>query len=142
MPAAMRMRSKLLLSAALVALSAACAAQAVPLPAAGPAALVLVAAQSGGRYADGEFTGQAANTIWGAVQVKVFIRDGSITDVQFLQYPSHRRRSAAISGWAMPMLKSEAIHAQSARVDLVAQASITAEGFQQSLGSALAQASK
>jgi uncharacterized protein with FMN-binding domain len=100
------------------------------------------AAQSLGHYNDGEFIGKSAGTIWGEVQVKALIHDGSIIDVQFLQYPSHRRRSALISGWAMPILRSEAIRAQSAGVDMVSQASITAEGFQKSLASALIQATK
>jgi uncharacterized protein with FMN-binding domain len=99
-------------------------------------------AQGKGRYNDGEFIGKSADTIWGDVQVKALIRDGSIIDVQFLQYPSHRRRSASISGWAMPLLRSEAIQVQSAQVDMVSQASITTEGFQQSLASALSQAAK
>ena len=100
------------------------------------------AAQTDIHYGDGEFVGKSAGTIWGDVQVKALIHDGSITDVQFLQYPSHRRRSALISGWAMPILRSEAIRAQSAGVDMVSQASITAEGFQKSLASALIQATK
>ena len=100
------------------------------------------AAQNSSHYNDGEFTGKSVDTIWGELQVKALIHGGSITDVQFLQYPSHRRRSALISDWAMPILKSEAIRAQSAQVDIVSQASITAEGFQQSLASALKQATK
>ena len=98
------------------------------------------AAQGRGRYNDGEFVGEAADTEWGAVQVKVIVRDGSVTDVQFLQYPSHRRRSLEISGWALPALRSEAIRAQSAQVDFVSRATITAEGFQQSLATALGRA--
>jgi uncharacterized protein with FMN-binding domain len=98
------------------------------------------AAQGRGRYNDGEFVGEAADTEWGAVQVKVIVRDGSVTDVQFLQYPSHRRRSLEISSWALPALRSEAIRAQSAQVDFVSRATITAEGFQQSLATALGRA--
>jgi len=112
------------------------------------AAVILLAiggpatAQGKGRYSDGEFVGEAADTHWGAVQVKVLVQGGTLTDVQFMQYPSHRRRSAEISGWALPVLRSEAIHAQSARVDMVSQATITTEGFQQSLAGALSQAAK
>lgn len=97
---------------------------------------------SSGRYADGEFIGDPADTVWGAVQVKAVIHGGAITDVQFLDYPDHRRRSAEINSWATPMLTSEAIQAQSAQVDIVSQASVTAYGFQQSLASALMHAKK
>ena len=100
------------------------------------------AAQGTANYTDGEFIGKPADTVWGEVQVKALIHNGAITDVQFLQYPSHRRRSAAISEWALPILRSEAIRAQDAQVDIVSQASMTAEGFQQSLESALRQATK
>jgi uncharacterized protein with FMN-binding domain len=103
----------------------------------------LVAATAApGRYSDGEFTGQSVSTLWGTVQVKAIVHDGALTDVQILQYPSHRRRSEEISTWALPILKTEAIRAQSAKVDIVSQASITAEGFEQSLASALRQATK
>lgn len=126
------MRSKLLLSTALIVVWGVCAYW----PDAANAAQTQV------HYSDGEFVGKSAGTIWGEVQVKTVIRDGAITDVQVLQYPSHRRRSALISDWALPILRSEAIRAQSAQVDRVSQASITAEGFQQSLASALRQATK
>jgi uncharacterized protein with FMN-binding domain len=126
--AARKMRKMLLLSTALVIVSGSAGAA--------------NAAQSAAHYIDGEFVGKSADTIWGEVQVKAIIRNGAILDVQFLQYPSHRRRSELISSWALPILKSEAIRAQSAQVDIVSQASITAEGFQESLASALKQATK
>ena len=121
------MRNGLLLSTALMIVSGATASDAAP----GTA-----------NYADGEFVGNSVETEWREVQVKALIHNGAITDVQFLQYPSHRRRSELISSWALPILRSEAIRAQSAQVDVVSQASITAEGFQQSLASALGRATK
>ena len=45
-----------------------------------------------------------------------------------------------INGQAMPMLTSEAVQVQSANVDIVSGATFTSQAFQQSLGSALAQA--
>ena len=94
------------------------------------------------RYRDGEFAGQAADTNWGAVQVKAVVHDGALTDVQFIQYPWHRRRSQEISRWSLPQLRDEAIHVQTARVDLVSGATLTAEGFQESLANALSQAAR
>ncbi len=98
------------------------------------------AAQADARYRDGEFAGQPADTQWGAVQVRAIIRGGSLTSVEFLQYPSHRRRSLQISSYALPQLRDEAIRSQSARVDGVSGATLTAEGFQESLAGALGQA--
>jgi uncharacterized protein with FMN-binding domain len=97
---------------------------------------------STGRYLDGEFVGNAFDGEWGPVQVKAVIRNGDLADVIVLEYPIHRQRSAEISEWAIPMLYEEAIKAQSAKIDMVAQASFTSENFQQSLASALARATR
>src|SRR5215469_8379979 len=93
-------------------------------------------------YKDGEFTGDPVEILWGIVQVKAVIQDGRITDVQFLQMPFDRARSVEISDLAKPLLKSEAIKAQSAQVDLVTSATMTSLGFRETLASALAQAKK
>lgn len=95
-----------------------------------------------GRYRDGEFTGDPAETLWGIIQVKAVIQDGRIADVQFLQMPFDRARSVEITDFAKPQLKSEAIKAQNAQVDLVTSATITSVGFRQTLASALAKAGK
>jgi uncharacterized protein with FMN-binding domain len=92
------------------------------------------------RYKDGEFTGDPAEIIWGFVQVKVVIQGGKITDVQFLQMPFDRTRSVEITDLAKPLLKSEAIQAQSAQVDLVSSATLSSLGFRDTLASALTKA--
>lgn len=91
-------------------------------------------------YKDGIFTGAVADAYYGPFQVKVIISGGKITDVQFLQYPNDRENSIAINQEAMPLLKQEAISAQSANVDIVTGATQSSLGFQQSLQSALDQA--
>jgi len=91
-------------------------------------------------YKDGEFTGDPAEILWGFVQVKAVIQSGKITDVQFLQMPFDRARSVEITDLAKPLLKSEAIKAQSAQVDLVSSATMTSLGFREALASALAKA--
>jgi uncharacterized protein with FMN-binding domain len=58
-----------------------------------------------------------------------------------LQYPSDRRTSIAINRRALPVLRSEAIAAQSANVDIVSGATLTSEAFIESLGAALREAS-
>ena len=96
--------------------------------------------QSSGQYVNGTYVGNTADAYYGTVQVQAIISGGKLTDVTFLQYPSDRSTSRSISDRAMPILKSEAIQAQSAQVDGVSGASDTSAAFQQSLGSALAQA--
>jgi uncharacterized protein with FMN-binding domain len=74
------------------------------------------------------------------VQVQIAVSGGKILDVQALQLPSDRSRSARISQYAAPILRSEAIQAQSARVDIVSGATYTSRAYAQSLASALKQA--
>lgn len=95
---------------------------------------------SSGQYKDGTYTGPVTNAFYGNIQVAVTISGGKITDVNFLQYPHDRGTSVQINSQAMPQLKSEAIAAQSANVDVVSGATQSSQAFQQSLAAALAQA--
>ncbi|MFA6048178.1 MAG: FMN-binding protein [Parcubacteria group bacterium] len=88
-------------------------------------------------YKDGQYTGTSADAYYGNIQVKAVIQNGKITDVQFLDYPQDRRTSISINTNAMPILKQEAIQAQSANVDIVTGATDTSQAFQESLTSAL-----
>jgi uncharacterized protein with FMN-binding domain len=90
--------------------------------------------------ASGTYTGQAVDAFYGLVQVRVTISNGRITDVQPLQLPSDRARSAYISQVAGPMLRSEALQAQSAKIDVVSGATYTSDAYAQSVESALQQA--
>jgi len=91
-------------------------------------------------YKDGTYTGPTVDVNYGLVEVQATIRNGKIAQVQFLQYPSDRRTSQQINAIAMPYLQQEAIQVQSANVDIVSGATLTSEGFQMSLQSALANA--
>lgn len=93
-----------------------------------------------GLYADGSYTGSVADAYYGLVQVRATISGGKLTDVQFLQYPNDRSTSREINSQAMPLLKQEAIAAQSARVDGVSGATDTSAAFVESLGVALGKA--
>jgi uncharacterized protein with FMN-binding domain len=92
-----------------------------------------------GQFKDGEYTGPATDFLYGNIQVKATISGGKLTDVEFLQYPTHHE-SARINEYAMPILKQEAIQAQSARVDVVSRATDTSYAFMQSLAAALREA--
>ncbi|CAN5572176.1 hypothetical protein BH09CHL1_BH09CHL1_06280 [soil metagenome] len=95
-----------------------------------------------GAFVDGTYTGSQADAHWGTVQVVVTIIDGTVSDVQFADYPNHRSRSRTINNHAMPILTQEAIQSQQASVDIVSGATDTSEAFIQSLASALSQATK
>ena len=146
-------RNTALVASAGTAPAAASGPAAAPLSAPGPAAntrpgataapapSTAPAAGSGGTaLKNGTVTGQVVQTRFGSVQVQVTIAAGKITDVTALQLPNDRQRSAEISGIVEPMLKSEALTAQSAQIDLVSGATYTSDAYAQSLQSALDQA--
>jgi len=100
-----------------------------------PSAVVSVPVAAG--YKNGTFQGPAVDAYYGLVQVQVDIQGGTIKSVQFLQYPNDRRTSQQINAIAMPYLQQEAIQAQSAKVDIISGATLTSQGFEMSLQSAL-----
>ena len=93
-----------------------------------------------GQYKDGSYTGSVQDAYYGSIQVQAVIKNGKIADVVFLQYPNDNRTSQYVNSQAMPILKQEAIQAQSANVSGVSGASATSPAFQQSLADALSQA--
>lgn len=93
-----------------------------------------------GALQDGTYTGTAAATQFGNVQVQVTVAGGKISDVTPLQLTDRDGRSVQISAQAAPVLRQEALSAQSAEIDTVSGATYTSEGYLQSLQSALDQA--
>jgi uncharacterized protein with FMN-binding domain len=91
-------------------------------------------------YKDGQYIGDTADAFYGNIQIKVTVSSGKISDVAFLQYPNDRETSVQINSQAMPLLKQEAIIAQSANVDIISGATQTSMAFIQSLRSALSKA--
>jgi uncharacterized protein with FMN-binding domain len=88
-------------------------------------------------YADGTVTGSVVSTRYGDVQVQVTISGGTVTEVTALQLPGGDGHSARISDSVEPMLRSEALQAQSAQIDLVSGATYTSTAYRESLQSAL-----
>src|SRR3954452_1699108 len=82
-------------------------------------------------------TGDTAATRWGPVQVELTVADGSITDVSVVQYPSGNGKDQQINVRALPVLIQETLDAQNATIDMVSGATVTSEGYLESLQSAL-----
>lgn len=82
-------------------------------------------------------TGDAVFVQYGYVQLKVTAKAGKITKIVALQLPDQDGRSISISNAAGPMLKEQALTAQSANIAGVSGATFTSGGYQQSLQSAL-----
>lgn len=97
---------------------------------------------SGGSSASGSTTaatydGASVQTRFGTVQVQVTIQDGKITEVTPLQLTDAERKSAQISSRAAPVLRSEVLQAQSAKVQTIGGATVTSDAYLTSLQAAL-----
>ncbi|MEV6113212.1 FMN-binding protein [Streptomyces sp. NPDC052109] len=64
--------------------------------------------------------------------MEVTLLGDRITSVRMLQAPHHRQ-----TAFAVPQLISETLAAQNARIDAVSGATITSEGYKESLQAAL-----
>ncbi|MEV0174737.1 FMN-binding protein [Streptomyces sp. NPDC050803] len=76
--------------------------------------------------------GSVVNTEKGAVQVEVTFEGDEIASVRMLQQPDHPQTAAAV-----PKLIEETLEAQSADIDTVSGATITSDGYKESLQAAL-----
>ena len=83
------------------------------------------------------FAGDAVMTRYGAVQVQITVSGGKITAADVLQVPWQDRHDQMINSQAVPVYNSEAVQAQSADIDVVSGATVTWEGYTQSLQSAI-----
>ncbi|WP_460120183.1 FMN-binding protein [Streptomyces phaeofaciens] len=94
---------------------------------------------SGSAQASGTFTGDAVQTDYGPVQVRITVAGGKITKAEAVQQPKGGQ-SDQISGNAVPKLNQAAVAAGSADIDAVSGATYTSGGYKESLQSALDQA--
>ena len=95
---------------------------------------------SSGSTSTKSYTGSVAETRWGPVEVKITVTGKKITAVDVLQYPDGNQRDAEINSYALPTLVKETIAAQGAQIDMVSGATVTSDGYLQSLQSALDEA--
>ena len=102
-----------------------------------------------------KFTGTTVQADrYGPLQVTIVVRKTTvirngrasvtrkITSLGVPVYPDHTGRSQYISQNALPILRSEALRAQSARIDLVSGATYTSDAFAQSLQAAILKAKR
>jgi uncharacterized protein with FMN-binding domain len=92
---------------------------------------------SSGSSAAKTYTGSVAGTRWGDVQVTVTVAGGKITNVGVPVYPNGNGRDQEINAYALPTLIQETLQAQSADIQTVSGATVTSDGYLQSLQSAL-----
>jgi uncharacterized protein with FMN-binding domain len=85
----------------------------------------------------GTFKGEEANTRWGIVQVEITVKNGKITKSEAVEYPTENPRDQEINSYALPQLNAEVVTAQGDGIDAVSGATVTSDGYIQSLQSAL-----
>ncbi|GAB3680387.1 hypothetical protein GCM10025868_40580 [Angustibacter aerolatus] len=71
------------------------------------------------------------------MQVSITVAGGKITAAQTVQVPSDNFRDQEINSYAVPVLNSEVVAAQSADIDTVSGATVTSDGYKESLQSAI-----
>jgi uncharacterized protein with FMN-binding domain len=86
---------------------------------------------------DGTFDGRQIRTRYGTMQVRTTIAGGKITDIVPLKLTDVGSLSGEIDRQAVPMLRSEVLSSQSAKVHTIAGATYTSQGYLSSLQAAL-----
>jgi len=99
------------------------------------AAVVLLFSYRTSTGSAGTTTVAAAPAIGGTTGATV--TNGKITDVAVPTYPHDNGRDQEINAYALPVLRSETLSAQSADIDTVSGATVTSDGYLQSLQAAL-----
>jgi uncharacterized protein with FMN-binding domain len=84
-------------------------------------------------------TGPSVHMRWGNVTVTIRVSGRRLVDLSG-SVPSHKPRSNSINRRALPILRSEALKAQSARIYTVSGATLTSNAYATSLNAALHQA--
>lgn len=81
--------------------------------------------------------GQAVQTKYGTIQVRIVTVGRRIQSVSFAQLQGDEQLSDEINAYAGPLLVQRTLVAQSAHIDTVSGATYTSDGYRQSLQSAL-----
>src|SRR3954464_10803063 len=101
-----------------------------------PVAQATAAVKTTKKVVTKKFTGAAYEADrWGALKVTITVRKTTVgkkvtrkvTAVAVPVYPNHTDRSVFINQQALPILRSEALRAQSARINLVSGATDTSD---------------
>jgi uncharacterized protein with FMN-binding domain len=101
------------------------------------AASSAAAGSSGSAGSTVTYTGTEASTRWGPVEVQITVSNGTITKVSVPVYPDNNGRDQEINARALPTLIQETLDAQSDKIDMVSGATVTSDGYLESLQSAL-----
>ena len=98
------------------------------------------ASQGTGTCTATEVTGPVVRTEWGPVQVAAKVQNGQVCAVRTIQYPDGDRKSVSINARALPAIEQQVLAAGDASFDGVSGATVTTEGYRDSLQAILDQA--
>jgi uncharacterized protein with FMN-binding domain len=88
--------------------------------------------------AEGEiFEGTRIYTNWGWVKVDIEVLDGLMIDAEMVMTPKATKRSIALTAEYEPILREQALTAQSSDVDLITGATTISDGYRRSLVGAM-----
>jgi uncharacterized protein with FMN-binding domain len=90
--------------------------------------------------ASGTFTGSRQYAYYGWVKIRAVLRNGSVENIQVLEYPNDNGRSHYINSVALPYLIQETVGGNTWKVDLISGATFTSVAYEKSLADALKQA--
>lgn len=96
--------------------------------------------QGTGTCTAAEVTGPVARTEWGPVQVAAKVQNGRVCSVRTIQYPDGDRKSVSINARALPAIEQQVLAVGDASFDGVSGATVTTEGYRDSLQAILDQA--
>jgi uncharacterized protein with FMN-binding domain len=106
-------------------------------PAGGSATTATGGSSAAASTTDAVVNGPTVPTRRGPVQVQIRVRNGRLVDVAALVLPDTNYRDERINAYAVPILRQEALDAQSANIDGVSGATLTSDGYAASLQAAL-----
>ena len=83
------------------------------------------------------YTGDSVMTHWGPVQVQITVKSGKVVKSRAVVYPNANGHDIRINNFALPILDKAAVSTQSANLDNISGATVTTDGYKQSLQTAL-----
>lgn len=95
-----------------------------------------------GAARDGTYTGTLESEVYGRVQVRIVVERGRLTQVSTVTLVGDTPHSQELNRYAAPVLRSEALRAQSSRIDAVTSATYTSDAYIASLNTALIRAER
>jgi len=97
---------------------------------------------AGTHLEDGDYESDKVTFEWGDLRARIVVTSGKITTVQIMSYPDHRSQSLYLIQLADPILTSEVIKSQQAKVNTVSSATNSSIAFQDAIAGAIIKATR